>query len=105
MLRTPPVTQAMSKCGSRRSICRSSIILQTRFIVERALRIGALAPILEYYHMLDLDLHAGYLSRRFPPSKVRACSSTFGLRHCERRRLHGQQQSKPGASHMGAGTP
>ena len=53
------------------AIAGGGVILQPRFIVEQALRQGALVPILESYRTLELNLHAVYLSHRFLPSKVR----------------------------------
>ena len=53
------------------AIADGGVILQPRFIVEEAMRTGALVPILESYRTLELNLHAVYLSQRFLPSKVR----------------------------------
>ena len=53
------------------AIAGGGIILQPRFIVEQALRAGALVPLLEPYRTLDLNLYAVYLSQHFLPSKVR----------------------------------
>ncbi len=53
------------------AIAGGGIILQPRFIVEDALRAGALVPVLERYRTLDLNLYAVYLSRSYLPSRVR----------------------------------